>query len=65
MIVSNPYPIRRVNFVFEKVLRDLNFKLLFIPAETDWTEEHFLKNEESLVYVFNELIKLSYYFVRH
>ncbi|MDI6889647.1 MAG: YdcF family protein [Thermodesulfovibrionales bacterium] len=67
IIVSDTYHMRRASYVFKKVFHDGNgnTKLLFVPAEAKWAERPWWRNERSLVYVFNEVLKLGYYWVKY
>jgi len=56
---------RRVKYVFKKALHGDNIKLLFVPAEAKRAEGPWWANEKSLVYVFNEVLKLGYYLMKY
>jgi len=64
IVVSDAYHMRRVSCVFRKIFRN-NVKLLYVPAEAKWAEGHWWGNEKSLVYVFNEVLKLGYYSLKY
>lgn len=65
IVVSDPYHMRRVKYIFNKVFRGSDINLLFVPAEAKWAKGPWWANERSLVYVFNEVLKLGYYWVKY
>ena len=60
IIVSDPYHMQRVKFLFEKVLSKYEVKLLYVPAESECSKKHFWQDEKCMIYVFNEYVKLLY-----
>ena len=65
IIVSDPYHMRRVRYIFRKVFHNTDIELLFVPADVKWADWPWWGNEKSLVYVFNEILKLGYYWVKY
>lgn len=65
IIISDAYHMRRASYVFRKVFHDSNPKLLFVPAEVELDKGPWWINEKSLVYVFNEVLKLGYYWMKY
>jgi len=69
IVVSNGHHMRRVSYVFKSVFHEgndtFNMKLLFVPADEEWPRGPWWRNEESLVFVFNEVFKLGYYWLKY
>lgn len=67
IVVSDAHHMRRVSYVFKKVFDkgNDNMKVLFVPSDKKWPEGPWWTNEESLVFVFNEVLKLGYYWVKY
>ncbi len=65
-ILSSAFHLRRVRWVFEDKFEDAGIKVNFHGATAiEYDQTNWWKNEEGMIMVNNELIKLLYYFIKY
>jgi len=66
IIVSDPTHMRRIAFIFHRLLENDKMLLVFSPVEDGWfKKERWWTREEELVEVFNEYVKLILYYFKY
>ncbi|NQX92257.1 MAG: YdcF family protein [Flavobacteriales bacterium] len=65
-IVSSDFHLRRVQMIFEKVFSDSGIQLHYAAATSeDYSLPQWWKTEQGLILVFNEYVKLAYYWIKY
>ncbi len=63
IVVTSAHHTRRARWVLRRQLEDLPIELLMAPAEEHgFHQSNWWKNEYGLIAIFNEYVKLVYYF---
>ncbi len=65
IIISDAYHMRRTRYVFNKIFQGNNIELFFVPVYGKWVGKPWWGNENSLVFVCNEAVKLLYYWLKY
>ena len=66
MILSSSFHLRRIRFVFRKRFKQEGIDVVLRPAAAvNFSEDRWWESEEGLLMVYNEYVKLVYYWLRY
>ena len=66
IVVSSPYHMRRVRMIFERIYKETGILLHYQPVKDSWFRiERWWSREDELIIVFNEYVKLFYYWFHY
>ena len=66
MVVSDKFHTNRIDYAFRDVFEDAGIQLVLRGSPSNaYSESNWWANEEGLIMVNNEYIKLLYYYIKH
>lgn len=66
VVVTDPPHLRRVAWVWTRAARNTDVEVTFVSSSpTWWRAERWWRDERSAVFVFNEVLKLCFYVLKH
>jgi len=66
LVVSSPYHMRRVKFIFDRVFQGSGVELVYVPVKDSWFEpDSWWKSPRGQKIVFFEYVKLLWYWLKY
>jgi uncharacterized SAM-binding protein YcdF (DUF218 family) len=65
LVVTDPYPLRRVRWTFRHVFKNQPIELIFVASDRPWKGEGWWQHKEEKLRVYSEVFKMAWYWLAH